>query len=227
LRAHGSSGDRRHVPHYACLDHKKRGNAICTNVVGLRQDIVDRAVLDAISEVLTPEVLTAAVEKALARLSRARSCHTNRKAEGEQELRQVQQKLDRLVDALADGSLPADEIRSRLNAEKTRKTALQAELSKLERLATPNQFDAAKLKHQLQAQAGDVSALLYKHTPQARQMLRKLLVGPIELEPVGSGRLRGYKFRGALTIERLISGQAGALKENTSVYGGPKGNLAL
>jgi hypothetical protein len=46
---------------------------------------------------------------------------------------------------------------------------------------------------------------------------------PIELEPVGSGRQRGYKFRGALTIERLISGQAGAFMENTSVYGGPNG----
>ena len=126
----------------------------------------------------------------------------------------------RLFDFRAD--MPADEIRSRLNAEKTRKTALQAELAKLERLVTLNHFDA-NLKHQLQAQAGAVSALLNKHTPQARQMLRKLLVGPIELEPVGSGRLRGYKFRGALTVERLISGQAGALKENTSVYGGPNG----
>ena len=223
LRAHGSNGARRHVAHYACLDHKKRGNAVCVNRVGLRQDLLDRAVLDAISEVLTPTVLTSAVETALARLSRTRSQHTSRRADVEQELRQVQQRLDRLVDALADGSLPADEIKSRLNAEKTRKTALQAEASKLERLATLHHFDAAKMKDQLQAHAGDVSALLNKHTPQARQMLRKLLVGPIQLEPVGRGRQRGYKFRGALTIERLIGGQAGAFMENTSVYGGPNG----
>ncbi|PYN26857.1 MAG: hypothetical protein DMD76_09165, partial [Candidatus Rokuibacteriota bacterium] len=43
-----------------------------------------------------------------------------------------------------------------------------------------------------------------RQTVQARQMLRKLLAGKIELEPVGSGRERGYKFRGALTIEKLI-----------------------
>jgi hypothetical protein len=40
-------------------------------------------------------------------------------------------------------------------------------------------------------------------------MLRKLLGGEkIELEPVGSGRSRGYKFRGALCIDRLIGGDA-------------------
>ena len=39
-------------------------------------------------------------------------------------------------------------------------------------------------------------------------MLRKLLAEKIELEPVGSGRERGYRFRGALTIEKLIAGEA-------------------
>ena len=28
----------------------------------------------------------------------------------------------------------------------------------------------------------------------------------VDLEPVGSGRDRGYKFRGSLAIDRLISG---------------------
>jgi hypothetical protein len=53
-----------------------------------------------------------------------------------------------------------------------------------------------------------VIALLGNHTAQARQMLRKLLAGKIELQPVGRGRERGYRFRGALCIERLISGEA-------------------
>jgi hypothetical protein len=47
----------------------------------------------------------------------------------------VAQRLDRLVDALADGSLPADEIKTRLSTEKGRKTALTADLARLERLA--------------------------------------------------------------------------------------------
>jgi len=39
-------------------------------------------------------------------------------------------------------------------------------------------------------------------------MLRKLLADEIELEPVRSGRDRAYKFRGMLTIQKLIAGEA-------------------
>src|SRR4029453_9647593 len=49
-------------------------------------------------------------------------------------------------------------------------------------------------------------------------MPRKVLADKIELEPVGSGRQRGYKFRGALSLEKLIAGEA---MNNTSDYGGP------
>ena len=39
-------------------------------------------------------------------------------------------------------------------------------------------------------------------------MLRKILADKITLEAVGAGRQRGYRFRGALAIERLIGGEA-------------------
>jgi len=39
------------------------------------------------------------------------------------------------VDALADGSLPADELKTRLRTEKARKTALSADLERLGKLA--------------------------------------------------------------------------------------------
>jgi hypothetical protein len=48
-------------------------------------------------------------------------------------------------------------------------------------------------------------------------MLRKVLADKIELEPLCSGRQRGYKFRGALTLENLIGGEVFALlTSNTS-----------
>ena len=207
-RSHGSNGTRQLVPHYACLDNRRRGKAICANPVALRQDILDRKILGAIAEVLQPEILERAVEKALAKLSYARSHHASRRTQLARELEDVQRKLDRLVDALADGSLPADEIKSRLGAEKARKTALQAELTKLERLGGIASLDIGHLKNTLRERVSDVTSLLGSHTAQARQMLRKLLVNKIELEPVGRGRERGYRFRGALCIERLIGGEA-------------------
>ncbi len=126
----------------------------------------------------------------------------------EQELGQVQRKLDRLIDALANDSLPADEIKTHLSTEKARKTALTAELEKLDQLAKVASLDDAQLKRQLQARVSDVTALLGKHTVQARQMLRKILADKIELGPVGQDHQRGYRFRGALALERLIGGEA-------------------
>jgi hypothetical protein len=43
--------------HYACLDSKRRGKAICINRVALRQDLLDRAILGAIGDALDPAVL--------------------------------------------------------------------------------------------------------------------------------------------------------------------------
>jgi len=64
-----------------------------------------------------------------------------------------------------------------------------------------------------------------RRRPPMTLLLRKLLADKIELEPVGHGRERGYKFRGALTVDRLIAGDTLAKPEinNTSDGGGPKG----
>jgi hypothetical protein len=99
---------------------------------------------------------------------------------------------------LADGSVPADEIKSRLTAEKARKTALTAKLEKLQHVTQVASVDADQLKRTLRERVGDVIGLLERQTPQARQMLRKLLADKIELEPVGEGqraRPRDGNFR--------------------------------
>jgi hypothetical protein len=208
------------VPHYTCLDSKRRGNAICINRVALRQDLLDRAILGAIGDALDPAVLTGAMEKVLARLTKRQHTHIERRAQVERDLAQVQQRLDRLVDALADGSLPADEIKTRLTTEKARKTALTADFSRLERVAKVASLNIDQIAQKLRARVNDVAGVLGRQTVQARQMLRKILADKIELEPVGSGRHRGYKFRGTLNLERLIEGEA---MNNTSDGGGPNG----
>src|SRR5262249_42068080 len=70
LRGFGSTGTRRHVPYYVCLDHKRRGT--CANAVALQQDLVDRALLGSIAEVLDARILDRAVDEALARLRSGR-----------------------------------------------------------------------------------------------------------------------------------------------------------
>ena len=67
------------------------------------------------------------------------------------------------------------------------------------------------LRRDLQARAGDVRALVGRYTPQVRQGFRKVLTGKIQAEPIEVDGRRGYRFSGALTIEKLISGEALAL----------------
>lgn len=108
------------------------------------------------------------MDKAFARLTEDRERLASRRVQVESELHGAQQKLDRLVDALADGSVPADEIKSRLTAEKARKTALTAELEKLQHVTQVASVDADQLKRTLRERVGDVIGLLERQPPQAR-----------------------------------------------------------
>jgi hypothetical protein len=108
-------------------------------------------------------------------------------------------------------------------AKDTRKDALATERDRLRGTLKLAGFDADKIKSDLQQKVRDVKRVLGRQIPQARQMLRKLLADKIELEPVGSGRQRAFKFRGALTIDRLIAGEGIVTTDNTSVSGGPNG----
>jgi hypothetical protein len=95
----------------------------------------------------------------------------------------------------------------RLSAEKARKTVLSANLDKVGRVASLASMQVEQITSRLRARIGNVAGLLGSRTVQARQMLPKVLADNIELEPVGSGRQRGYKFRGALSLEKLIEGR--------------------
>lgn len=206
-RVHGTAPNKRLVRLYGCTFHRRRGDAICTNAVLLRQEVLDHAILQAISEVLDEHILDAAVDKALAKLRAGQQDHLDRRTQIERELSLITGRMDRAMDALLNGG-PKDELIARLNDEKSRKQALTEEVSKLGHLTSVVSIDAPQLKRDLRTRVADVKALLGRHTPQARQMLRKLLVGKIAMEPVAAARQRGYRVRGALAIGRLLTGEA-------------------
>ena len=53
---------------------------------------------------------------------------------------------------------------------------------------------------------GDVSRLRRSDLEEARNVLRTLLVGPLRFTPVVEERRRGYRFEGAIALDRLGSG---------------------
>src|SRR5262249_22938704 len=69
---------------------------------------------------------------------------------------------------------------------------------------TVTSLDTARLKRDLRERLQDVRGLLGRHPTQARQMLRKLLVGKIAMEPVVEPDRMGYRLTGRLSYGRIL-----------------------
>jgi site-specific DNA recombinase len=210
-RRHGSPGKRTVVRFYGCTTNRRSGDAACANRVVLRQEVLESAVLDDIARKLHDRV-ESAIDLALARLRAGRDEHAERRSQIDRELAQVDQRIQRGLDALLDGAGLADEIHPRLRAEKSRKASLTAELDRLRGLEALD-VDAPAMRAQLMSFAEDVRALLSqdKATPIIRQALRKVLDGKIVAAPDMIDGRPAYRYQGRLTIDGLLSGEAIAL----------------
>ena len=81
-------------------------------------------------------------------------------------------------------------------------------------------------EHRLKADGrrADVVTVLGHATPQAREMLRKLLAGKISRDPTGSAgqKDRGHRFQATtLTLDQLVAGEA--TNRIRMALGGPNG----
>jgi len=206
-RMHGSRGKRRKVHFYACQTSRRRGHDVCANTTALRQDVLDPAVLGSINDLLDEHILKAAVDRAIARWQAGAAQHLNRRAQIERELLLLKSRVARFVDAIGRGEA-VDPLLVAMRADEDRRRALEAELQRLAEVELVAKLDGAKVRADVMARASDIRALLGRHTTQARQILRRILVSKIEMKPVVKGGRRGYRFIGKLSVERLLTGVA-------------------
>ena len=127
--------------------------------------MLDEAILAAISALLDEHVLGDAVDRACSRLTADVEKHRAQMIGVERELVGIQLRIERLLDALGDGSLPRDEVAGRLNAEKSRKDTLTAARDRLTSVLRATDVDAARIKAELLVKIQDVKALLGRHSP--------------------------------------------------------------
>jgi site-specific DNA recombinase len=191
------------VRFYVCAESQNRGAAVCRNEVRVRQDLLDHAVIQALGELLDERLVDAAVDRALERLRAGEARALDQRTQVERELGLIEHRIQRGLDAYLNGDGPMEELRARLGADKARKAALAGQLEALA-LRTPSEMDRARLK----ARAADVRALLGRHTPQARQMLRRILAEPIRMTPMVEGPRKGFRFEGLLAFDWLLGGAA-------------------
>ena len=117
-------------------------------------------------------------------------------------LTQLDRELANLTQALATsgGDSPETVLRE-IRRREQRRTATQQVLTDLDRRDNAPPVDLRALRLRLLALLADWQGLAARHVGQARQLLRKLLVGRLQFVPLGAGLVR---FTGEGTLAPLV-----------------------
>src|SRR5262249_40160530 len=130
-RPYRPAGRRRRVAIYGCAYHQKRGPAVCTNAVVIRQDRLDAAVLSALTEALDERALAPLVARALKRAGQRRAEAPDPRRTLERERATNATVVRHLVDAIKHGQA-AETLLAELAVEEARAKAIDRELAALD-----------------------------------------------------------------------------------------------
>ena len=205
-RGHGKKRSR----FYGCSYNHKRGSAICTNAVQLKQELLDQAVLTALADVLDERILEAAVEKAVQQLQSQNKGVAKQQSRLAQELSEVETRKHRLIEAIARGEA-IESLLTQLKAEEQQARLLTDRLRTLSNCEQLSSLNRKQLSEELKRRVADIRGLLARHISQARQMIRTL-VPQLDCTPFQEGDEKGYRFSGDGSYGQLLSGESSATK---------------
>ena len=188
--------------HFGCSTARNKGETACRNLLTIRRDRLEETVLGALRErLMDPELFRVFVREFTAEWNRLQAKSTAGTSGRRAELARVKQQIERLVDAIAEGS-PAAAVRSRMATLEARRVTLEAELA--EATAPAPRLHPALADVYRDQVAALSAALEGDDASEARDQIRAL-VEAIRLVPEG-GALR-VEVRGALAgILRLAEG---------------------
>jgi DNA invertase Pin-like site-specific DNA recombinase len=192
---------------YTCATRDERGPACANDVIVLREKL-DAALAQALTNVLDTTLIADALDAAVTTLKAEHATALDRRSQIQQDLSGVQGKIDRLMQALADDSLPTDDIKRSLAPLTARRQALQADLVTLKDADTLASLDVAQIRKDLVHKVSDLKTIFGREVQQSRALLRRLLQSPIQVTPFyeTNPTRRGWRFSGTLVLTRLLSG---------------------
>lgn len=204
---HGSRGHRRRVFVYGCTSHWQRGKAVCANGLRAIMEAVDRAVLKAIGEILTPDLVNEIIVRARELYEPAPDRDDEHRQRILRELAIAESQVENLTDAIAVGGDIGALVRRLQLAEDRRQELARTRAALGEGPLVPR-IDWAVVARQARRKLQDWRGLLGRQVAEGRQLLRELLIdGPIRFTPFeeASGR-RGYRFTGNAGLGGLLEG---------------------
>jgi site-specific DNA recombinase len=198
-RSHG----HRRAYFYACSSFNHRGKTVCANSLEMRVQDADQGVLTALErELLDPEILEAAIARAAARVAAPPEDLETRRHTLEIARTHAETALARLTQAVAEGGSVATLLQA-IRDQERHHDRIRAELADLDRPRVVP-LSLAQLTALARTKAEEWQALLRKHAPIARQMVRKLVEGRILFTP--DRETRRYTFRVTGTLANFFSG---------------------
>jgi site-specific DNA recombinase len=211
-RSHGSSRGRWRVPVYVCSSYANRGPSVCRNGMPLPMAAADREVLEKFREVvLDPEIVAGAIEDAIQALRPADDdALADRRRGVALELQQVEAQLASYAQAIATvGAIPA--VTAALKEREAQRLRLSEQLAALDAARTQARqpFSAARLRKDLRRRMDDWRSLLCRQTPQARQILTKLIDGRLVFTAHPDEQLYRFRHRDA----RALAGRFGRCRK--------------
>jgi site-specific DNA recombinase len=174
---------------YRCYSNRHKGASSCANALRVRADDMHEAVLQAVEQhVLTPEAIEAVITLS------ERDESQRRRAVLEREEKGLGRKIQRLVDAVADGA-DAKALLEGLRKLEAQRDGVRAKLAALRPLPRlPIKIVESRL--------ADWRRMLRANPTQGREVLRRVLKGRIRFTPRGDG----YEFECPTRFDRLFAG---------------------
>ncbi len=189
---------------YLCGYHHQRGRTVCVNGLEAPMEATDHAVLASIErDLLRREVVERAIEFAIDELRPGGDQAERRRDETLREMRRLDGELSRLTAAVASGGdLPA--LLAALKERQAQRERCERALIELDATARIGRHEIPRLEREIRHRLADWRAMLRREVPEAREILRNLVVGRIAFKPRPEARV--YEFSGRGSFGRLLAG---------------------
>ena len=203
VRSRSNGRGKRRSHYYGCSVYHRRGKSVCSNRAEIPMASADAAVVSALlDDLLTAERLAEVADRAVALAGAEHEAAPDLRAGIERQLGECEAALGRLTAAVAaGGDVPA--LVEAIKAQETQRQRLEA---RLDTLAAPAPAFDLRSEERLREAVEEWREVLGRQVPLARQVLAKLLEEKVSFVPEDRKGRRGFRFRAAGTVERLVAG---------------------
>jgi hypothetical protein len=195
----GSNGSRHPARWYGCSYHHSRGDTVCDNNHRAPMPVLDRAVIQAIEQMLRPEEIEYIYAEGVKQATRELKQNPDKPRELEAEARKLRRELERFEQLIAGGQAP-ETVLLAIRRREERLRELEGEMKALQ----PVPILDADIRRICREHVARFKDLLQGDVPVARQALRRLLIGKLRMSPVTVNGRRTLRFEGETTLGPLL-----------------------